>query len=311
MKDRKDKDMGKKESKDALGSRMKEFYENRAKTSLIRRMPVAIRIDGKSFHTFTKNFDKPFDKVLMESMQETMQSLCKNLPGCVIGYTQSDEITLILTDYKKLTSDAFFDYEVQKVCSVAASMATMQFNKIFEKNVEKFYKKNTNFNEYEDYSEIAFNTPRSEELYSIYRKAVETGAMFDARCFNIPKEEVANLIYWRQQDASKNSVSMAARAYFSHNEVQNKNTSQMQEMLFAVHGINWNDYPIPCKRGSCCVRGEKGWYVDLEIPIFKGDNRAYIEDRINFVEKSNENFLEQNEETTKDDNIEQEYDIER
>lgn len=294
--------MGKKESKDALGSRMKEFYENRAKTQLLRRTPVAIRIDGKAFHTFTKGFDKPFDKLLMESMQETMMELCKNMPGCVLGYTQSDEITLILTDYKKLTSDAFFDYEVQKVCSVAASMATMKFNKIFDKKVEEW---SNNFYE-------SWNRSEKEEKYckTLY-DAVEMGAMFDARCFNIPKEEVTNLIYWRQQDASKNSVSMAVRAYFSHNEVHHKNTSQMQEMLFAVHGINWNDYPIPCKRGSCCVKGEKGWYIDLEIPIFKGNNRAYIEDRINFVEKSNENFLEQNEEAIKDDNIEQEYDMER
>ena len=229
--------------------------------------------------------------------------LCKNMPGCVLGYTQSDEITLILTDYKKLTSDAFFDYEVQKVCSVAASMATMKFNKIFEKKVESFIEEGGAFS----LAQLNYNQMKMEP----HLKAIEMGAMFDARCFNIPKEEVTNLVYWRQQDASKNSVSMAARAYFSHNEVHGKNTSQMQEMLFAVHGINWNDYPIPCKRGSCCVKGEKGWYIDEEIPIFKGDNRAYIEDRINFVDKSNENFLEQNEETTKDDNIEQEYDMER
>ena len=127
--------MGKKEEKDVLGSRMKEFYENRAKTQLTRRTPVAIRVDGKAFHTFTKHLKKPFDSLFMESMQETMLALCKKLPGCVLGYTQSDEITFILTDYKKLTSDAFFDYEVQKVCSIAASMATMEFNRIFERKV--------------------------------------------------------------------------------------------------------------------------------------------------------------------------------
>lgn len=276
--------MGKKESKDELGTRMKEFYENRAKTQLIRRMPVAIRIDGKAFHTFTKNFKKPFDEILMESMQETMQYLCKNMQGCVLGYTQSDEITLILTDYKKLTSDAFFDYEVQKVCSIAASMATMAFNRIFANKVE----------DWTDHLYDAWNRSDEDDKYAdelLY--AVEKGAMFDARCFNIPKEEVANLIYWRQQDASKNSVSMAARAYFSHNEVHGKNTSQMQEMLFSVHGINWNDYPTACKRGSCCVKGEKGWEIDTEIPIFKGENRAYIENRINFIEEKEEVEIEE------------------
>ena len=117
--------------KDALGTRMKENYENVAKSKLVRRMPVAIRIDGKAFHTFTKGFNKPFDKVLMQAMQRTTEYLCKNIQGCVFGYTQSDEISLILVDYKKLNSSAWFDYQVQKMCSVAASMATMAFNKYF------------------------------------------------------------------------------------------------------------------------------------------------------------------------------------
>ena len=120
---------------DDLGVRMKTFYEQIPKTKLMRRCPVAIRIDGKAFHTFTRGFQKPFDEVLIKSMQGTMKYLCENIQGCVLGYTQSDEITLILIDYKKLTSSAWFDYEVQKICSIAASMATMAFNKYFYDNV--------------------------------------------------------------------------------------------------------------------------------------------------------------------------------
>ena len=298
-----------KKTKDELGSRMKENYENRAKTSLLRRTPVAIRIDGKAFHTFTRNFEKPFDRVLMDSMQSTMKYLCENIPGCVFGYTQSDEITLILTDYKKLSSDAWFDYEVQKVSSISASMATMAFNRYFEKNVKEFAKK---------YGYPNPGCAKYESIIATYRKAIEKGAMFDARCFNIPKEEVTNLVYWRQQDASKNSVQMVARAYFPHKELQNKNTSQMQDMLFTLKGVNWNDYPTDCKRGSCCVKAdyfepsEDGkdvrypegcsdpyeddeveygtwktrWVVDKEIPIFKGEKRDYIESRIVFEEES-------------------------
>lgn len=286
--------------KNTLSIRMKEFYENRAKTQLIRRMPVAIRIDGRAFHTFTKNFQKPFDEIFMKSMQETMKYLCENIQGCVLGYTQSDEITLILTDYKKYTSDAFFNYEVQKVCSIAASMATMAFNKAFVKNVSEIYK-----NRYKDKDKCLM----PYDLYNTYQNAIDKGAMFDARCFNIPKEEVTNLLYWRQQDASKNSVSMAASAYFSHNELQEKTTSERQEMLFSK-GINWNDYPTTCKRGSCCIKNEMimepygfkmlckdvpdgHWFIDTEIPIFKGDGRAYIENRINFIKK--EEFEEENE----------------
>ena len=118
-----------------LGKRMKEFYEQVPKIRLVRRMPVMIRIDGKAFHTFTRGFQKPFDDVLIKSMQETMKYLCENIQGCVFGYTQSDEITLVLVDYKKLTSSAWFDYEVQKMCSISASMATMIFNKVFSNNV--------------------------------------------------------------------------------------------------------------------------------------------------------------------------------
>lgn len=103
--------------RDDLGTRMKTFYENIPKTRLMRRVPVAIRLDGKAFHTFTRGFQKPFDFVLMDAMQQTMKYLCENIQGCVFGYTQSDEITLILVDYQKFTSSAWFDYEVQKMCS--------------------------------------------------------------------------------------------------------------------------------------------------------------------------------------------------
>ena len=121
---------------DDLGRRMKEYYEQIPKTKLMRRCPVIIRIDGKAFHSFTKGFNRPFDDVLMEAMQETMKYLCENIQGCVLGYHQSDEISLVLVDYQKLNSDAWFDYEVQKICSIAASMATMAFNKYFSANVQ-------------------------------------------------------------------------------------------------------------------------------------------------------------------------------
>ena len=194
----------------------------------MRRCPVAIRIDGKAFHTFTRGFQKPFDDVLIKSMQETMKYLCENIQGCVLGYTQSDEITLILVDYKKLTSSAWFDYEVQKICSIAASMATMAFNKFFRDNVGDYLYENYDDQYLADYIETLQN-------------AVDNGAMFDARCFNIPKEEVTNLIYWRQLDASRNSIQMVGQANFSHKELQNKSCNDIQDMLMTQKGINWND----------------------------------------------------------------------
>ena len=272
---------------DNLGMRMKNNYESIPKTRLMRRTPVAIRIDGKAFHTFTKGFEKPFDMVLIKSMQQTMKYLCENIQGCVFGYCQSDEITLILVDYQTLTTDAWFDYEVQKICSISASMATMAFNKFFEANVKNYIQS------------IMPNilTPLAET----YMKAVEKGAMFDARCFNIPKEEVTNLIYWRQLDATRNSIQMVGQANFSHKELQNKSCNMIQDMLHEQKGINWNDYPTVCKRGTACIKKyeEEGhwvvsgelagfvvdkvnskWILDTEMPILKGEDRKYVDDLV-------------------------------
>lgn len=279
---------------DDLGVRMKTFYEQIPKTKLMRRCPVAIRIDGKAFHTFTRGFQKPFDEVLIKSMQETMKYLCENIQGCVLGYTQSDEITLILVDYKKLTSSAWFDYEVQKICSIAASMATMAFNRIFAEKVKEFI-----YNDGENYE----NNSEEYRLCSVYKNAVNKGAMFDARCFNIPKEEVTNLVYWRQLDASRNSIQMVGQANFSHKELQNKSCNDIQDMLMTQKGINWNDLPTYQKRGSCCVKNkiviesdgvmttaqlrdtsksENEWIIDTDIPIFRNEGREYI-DRLVFI----------------------------
>ena len=274
-----------------LAVRMKENYEKRAQTKLIRRMPVAIRIDGKAFHTFTRGFQKPFDNVLMKTMQETTKYLCENIQGCVFGFTQSDEITLILIDYQKLTSSAWFDYEVQKMCSIAASMATMAFNKYFTKNVEDFIQDCAT--DYETQGLCGEDTVEFE-LCKTYQKALDKGAMFDARCFNIPKGEVTNLIYWRQLDATRNSIQMVGQANFSHKELQNKSCNDIQDMLMLQKNINWNDFPTYQKRGTCVVKeyyveenpNEKGnnteiersrWIIDKNIPIFKVEGREYID----------------------------------
>lgn len=250
--------------KDKLGKRMKENYEIRSKTSLLRKVPVAIRIDGKAFHTFTKGFDKPFDEILSNAMIKTMKYLCENIQGCVFGYQQSDEITLILIDYKKLESDAWFGYEVQKMCSIAASMATMAFNKFFD----------------QEYLDKLSETGKCNLMHDLARKK---GAMFDARCFNIPKEEVCNLIYWRQLDATRNSIQMVAHTFFSHNELIGLNCASLQNKLLTEKDINWNNFETKWKRGIACLKIEDIWQIDYEMPILKGDNRQYI-DKLIFLE---------------------------
>lgn len=280
---------------DELGKRMK-IYEAVPKMKLVRRMPVAIRLDGKAFHTFTRGMQKPFDEVLIKSMQETMQYLCKNIQGCVLGYAQSDEITLILIDYKELNTCAWFDNEVQKMVSISASMATMAFNRAFAKNVDEWGR--LTFPDWDNGGTDKELDENLLKLNDVYQKAIEKGAMFDARVFNIPKEEVTNLILWRQFDATRNSIQMVGQANFSHNELQGKTCNQIQDMLHELRNINWNDFPTTQKRGSCCVRNsytvstdgireeayirnisqpERAWIIDNEIPIFKGEGRKYID----------------------------------
>lgn len=156
------------------------------------------------------------------------------------------------------------------MCSIAASMATMAFNKFFYAYV---------MNDYDPESVTSIESP----LYQAYQESLNKGAMFDARCFNIPKEEVTNLIYWRQLDATRNSIQMVGQANFSYKELQNKSCNDIQDMLMTLKGINWNDFPTHLKRGSCCIKKETGWVIDTEIPIFKNEGRDYIDNLI-FIE---------------------------
>lgn len=253
--------------KDNLGDRMKHNYEEVSKSRLTRRTPVIIRLDGCHFHTFTKGFKKPFDEVLMTAMQETMRYLCKNIQGCVLGYTQSDEITLVLVDYQKLESQAWFDYEVQKMCSVSASMATLAFNNYFRAEVNKVTS--------------GKSTEEMPKEWKAYFTARDKGAIFDARCFNIPKEEVCNCLFWRQKDAERNSINSLAQSLFPHKELQGLNIHDTLDKMMNEKGVYWQNCTNTEKFGSCCIkRDDIGWVIDNNIPLFKDGGRKYIEDLI-------------------------------
>lgn len=256
---------------DSLGDRMKGFYEERAKTFLIRRTPVIIRIDGCHFHTFTKGFEKPFDNIMIQSMQLTMKTLCEKIQGCVLGYTQSDEITLVLIDYKTFGSSAWFDNEVQKICSVAASIATMAFNKAFARLVSEY------INEHQE----------NEKIIKAYEKSLNEGATFDARCFNIPKEEVTNCVFWRQLDAMRNSVSSLAQCHYTAKALHCINTPTMKRMLLENQKIDWDKMPIYIQRGSACIKTEdNGWVIDMEMPLLRGVDRKYLDNILTEYETS-------------------------
>lgn len=232
---------------DSLGDRMKGFYESVFKHKLPYRMPVIIRLDGKAFHTFTRKLNKPFDEGLISWMNHTAIELCRQIQGAQIAYVQSDEISILLHNYKKFNSGAWFDNEIQKMCSISAAIATAAFN-------------------------------------STLRAQVVGPALFDSRVFVLPEHEVCNYYIWRQQDWIRNSIQMVARSFYSDKECFKKNQSEMQEMIFQK-GVNWDDFPVPLKRGRCVIKdAECKWIVDDNIPIFTQD-RDYINKHL-FTEES-------------------------
>lgn len=276
-----------------LGERMK-MYEHVWRQKLIRRMPVIIRVDGKAFHTFTKGLNKPFDDIFMDAMQATAEYLVKEIQGCKFAYVQSDEISLLLTDYDTYDTEAWFDNNIQKIVSIVAAKASVFFNQRFSLN------------------SIDYNIRSKEEgtydrVYS--NKLLEAGAslpVFDARAFNLDKDEVCNYFIWRQEDCIKNSVSMIARTCFSDKELHGKSTIERKKMI-EEEDIYINDkFELYKLRGTAIyykvsvtpydseadnldsikgVLSEKA-IIDKNIPIFKED-RYFIEKYV-FIEDDDE-----------------------
>lgn len=225
--------------------RIKSNYESRSQTHLTRRIPVIMRIDGKAFHTYTKGLNKPFDGGLMDDMNSTAIHLCQNIQGAKCAYVQSDEISILITDYDTLQTDAWFDYNVQKICSISASLATGVFNylrikRLFGSTIGTFVKDPIYTKEY--VVSMPFETFDNFIL-----------ASFDSRTFNIPKEEVANYFLARQKNAVKNSIASVAQSLYSSKELHGKNGNQQQELIFQK-GINWNDFSVSEKRGRFIVK---------------------------------------------------------
>lgn len=236
---------------DAIMDRMKENYEMRTRTYLPRRTYTIIRLDGVAFHTFTKGMNRPYDDGLIEDMNETARYLCSKIQGARFAYVQSDEISILLTDFDKTTTSAWFDGEVQKITSVSASMAAAKFNHL--RTMRLFNTQDI------DVGDAIFGSLPNMKL-----------AAFDSRPFTIPDPiEVANYFIARQKDCTRNSITMAAQSVYSHSELEGKSSNEKQEMLFQK-GINWNDYPTRYKRGGFITRvGREMVMTDLMgiVPI--------------------------------------------
>lgn len=201
--------------KTAIGTRMKGYEDS---TRFLPTLPIVIRIDGKKFSRWTRGLPKPYSSEFIELMIRTTGELVKQT-NARIGYTQSDEITLVLQAAGKHNSEVFFDGRIQKIISVTASIATAVFNDL---------------------------RPQILPNYVGYGPA-----FFDARAFVVPsRHEAANAVLWRELDATKNAISMMAQSKYSHAQLKYVNTSQMQEMLWKDHNINFNDLSRRFRRGT-------------------------------------------------------------
>lgn len=203
----------------AIDIRMKEQYEDRYRILLPRRSYTIVRVDGRAFHTWTRGLSRPYDASLLDAMNLTALELCKEMAGARIGYVQSDEISVLLTDFEKIDTAAWFDNNLQKLCSISASIATAAFNQVWV-----------------DWNE---------------RKIP---AHFDSRVFQIPDPiEVENYFVARQKDAVRNSVAMVAQHYCSHKELHGVPVEKMHDLIHK-HGDNWSNYPVRFKHGGAVVK---------------------------------------------------------
>jgi len=217
-------------NKDNFGDRMKMYEQAEAGRMCLPLLPVLARLDGKCFRNFTKNLERPYDKRFSDLMVDTTKQLVDD-SNARLGYTQSDEINLVFySDNSK--SEIFFNGKIQKMVSVLASMTTAYFNQ----KVPDYLPDNTKL------------------------------SLFDCRIWTVPTlVEAANAILWREQDATKNSISMAAQSVCSTKQLHGKSGSEQQEMLF-IKGINWNDYPSFFKRGTFIQRKTVSMkFTDQEI----------------------------------------------
>jgi len=240
---------------DKLGDRMKE-YEKCYDIKLPKKHQVIIRIDGKAFHTFTRGMKKPFDNILIRTMQETAGRLFTEVQNCKAVYTQSDEISLLLDDTTTNETDAWFDNKLQKIVSISSSIATV----IFNRSLKSF-----------------IGLLENEEDKKLYTKFLNRNAIFDARAFILPKDDVANYFVWRQRDWNRNSIQMLCRSVYSAKQMHGMKTPKMHDMLHDK-GMNWAKLDGHLKNGTLYTDHDmivdKFTYEDFNMLVYNEESKV-------------------------------------
>jgi tRNA(His) 5'-end guanylyltransferase len=227
-----------------------KLLERASDLRLPARLPVIIRVDGRAFHTYTRKLPRPWCAKLAAALDQVALRLCEEIQGARLAYQQSDEISVLVHGYAKHESQPWVSNRVQKMASLAAGIASAEMTRL------------------------------SPSVFGEVRPAV-----FDARAFVLSEAEVCNYFWWRQQDATRNSIQQLAQSLYSQRELHGKAQPELQELCWAK-GKNWNDLPVYWRRGRCAVRVDGGWAIDSEIPIWKGEGRAYVEQLLVTEEES-------------------------
>lgn len=268
------------EMTETLSEKMKR-YENENITKLKSKTPVIIRLDGKAFHTFTKDLDKPFDKDLSDIMQYTAMGLANEIQNVKFIYSQSDEISLLLTDWDNPNTDTWYGYRVQKMTSVSASIATVKFNQAVMKVIAKY--KDILSEPVVVYRDGKFY--RADDISSLENKELKWAiwenkqfkAIFDSRAFNLPMEEVSNYFLYRYRDAKRNSIQALAQSEFSQKQLANVSCPEMIAMVKEKTGLDYNKLSSVQKVGFAIYKDDNGnWLLDKEVPDIY-ENREYVE----------------------------------
>ena len=244
-----------------IDDRMKR-YEQPTRAFLTPRMPAILRVDGRSFHTYTKGFEKPFDIDVMKCMEAVAVALCKQVSTAKLAYGQSDEVSVLMVDYARHDTQQYFDGEVSKICSICASIATLAFN---------------------EQMEMCRMSYDIDDSRSALMRKKSMKAMFDARVFSVPKEDVANYFVWRRQDAVRNSISSLGQAHFSHKQMHGLKTPEIISKLQSEKSIDWHALHWRSKEGFyLCKNPQSGKGIEpWLIATPRADSHVWHPDLVN------------------------------
>lgn len=258
----------------------KSYYENTPFNFLKRNLPAVILISGEEYQKFTEKFQKPYDSIFLSSMQNTLVYMCSQIPGCIMGYTKEFDMTIIFNSPSNIETPSWYNFDINKITTLTASMATLKFNKTFEKSAKTYVMSGNNFDE-----------TRKFTAMQGYVSAIEEGALFTSKTFNIQPDQIADYLFLQQKQTIDNAVHEMGLEYFKEAELADKSSSDIQFMVFDKSGINFDSYPSEFKRGTACVKNtikdgelisplkEAGaWVIDKHMPLLKPGSRSYIEE---------------------------------